>query len=72
MQVTSISPFSHNIFYPSPTKFLFFIHIYFVVCKCFQLDQSKILCFRTELILGTGLVNLNKYESFPCGVDFEY
>ena len=27
---------SHNVFYPSQAKFEFFIHIYFVVYKCFQ------------------------------------
>ena len=36
MLVTSIFPLSHNVFYPSQTKFHFFIYIYFVVCKCFQ------------------------------------
>ena len=36
MLVTSIFSFSHNVFYPFQTNFIFFIHIYFVVCKCFQ------------------------------------
>ena len=33
--------FSHNIFYASNAKFQFFIHIYFVVCNAFNLNQSK-------------------------------
>ena len=34
MLVTSIFSFSHNAFYPSQNTFLFFSHIYYVVCKC--------------------------------------
>ena len=37
MLVTSIFSFSHNVFYPSQSKFQSFIYIYFVVCKCFNL-----------------------------------
>ena len=36
MLVTSIFSFSHNVFYPLQSNFLFFRHIYFVVCKCFN------------------------------------
>ena len=36
MLVNSIFLFSHNVFYPSQTKFQFFIHIYFVICKSLQ------------------------------------
>ena len=32
----SIFSSSHNVFYPFQTKFQFFIHIYFVICKCFE------------------------------------
>ena len=41
MLVTSIFSFSHNVFYPSRNKFWFFIQIYFVVYKCFQLGQDQ-------------------------------
>ena len=41
--------FSHNVLYPFQNKFQFFSYIYYVVCKCFQLDQSKILLFGKEL-----------------------
>ena len=34
--VIRIFPYSHNVFYPFQTKFQFFSHFYFVVCKCFQ------------------------------------
>ena len=50
MLVTSIFSFSQNVFYPSQNKFQFFNHIYFVVCKCFQFDQSKILLFGKKLM----------------------
>ena len=36
MLVTSIFSFSHNVFYLSQSNFQWLIHIYFVVCKCFQ------------------------------------
>ena len=41
MLVTSIFPFSHNVFLPSQKEFLFLSYIYFVVCKCFQFEQVK-------------------------------
>ena len=41
MLITSIFSFSHNVFYPSQTKCEFFIHIYCVVCKCFQFGPVK-------------------------------
>ena len=37
MMVTSIFSFSHNVFYPSQNKLQFLSHIYFIVCKNFQL-----------------------------------
>ena len=36
MLVNSIFSFSDYVFYPSQTKFLFSIPIYFAFCKCFQ------------------------------------
>ena len=45
MQVTRIFSFSHNVFYLSRNKLQYLSHIYFVLCKCFQLDQSKLLSF---------------------------
>ena len=43
---TSMFSFSHNIFYPSKTKFEFFIHIHFVVCiNAFNLGQFEYLWF---------------------------
>ena len=41
MLVSSIFSFSHNVFYPSQTKFELFIHIFFVVCECFQFGPVK-------------------------------
>ena len=52
MLVTSIFSFSHNVFYPFQNEFHFFSHIFFVVCKSFNLDQSKILSFGKELNQG--------------------
>ena len=46
--VTSILSFSHNIFFSSQNKFQFLSRIYFVFCKCFILDWSKILSFGKE------------------------
>ena len=40
MLVTSISSFFHNVFYPSQNKFHIFIHVYFVVCTCFQFGPA--------------------------------
>ena len=37
MLVTSISYFSHSVFYPFQKKFYVFNHIYVVVCKFFEL-----------------------------------
>ena len=34
--VTSIFSFYSNVFSPPQKEFLFFSHIYFVICKCFQ------------------------------------
>ena len=53
----SIFSLSHNVFYPSQSKFKFFCQIYFVVSKPFQfgpvypfnLDQSKTLSFGKDL-----------------------
>ena len=47
--VTSIFPFSHNVFSSSQNKFHFFCHINFVSAVAFHLDQSKILSFGKEL-----------------------
>ena len=41
--------FSHNVSKPSQNKFQVYFHIYFVVCICFNLDQSKLLSFGNEL-----------------------
>ena len=38
--VSSIFSFFQDIFYQSQKEFLFLIYIYFVICKCFELDQS--------------------------------
>ena len=39
--ITSIFSFSKNVFYPSPVKFQFFSHVYFVLCKFFQFEQIQ-------------------------------
>ena len=39
MLVTSIFSFSHNVFYPSQNEFQVLSHIWFAVCKCFQLEK---------------------------------
>jgi hypothetical protein len=41
MLITSIFSFSKNVFYPSPVKFQFFSHVYFVLCKFFQFEQIQ-------------------------------
>ena len=46
--VTSIFSFSHNILFSSQNKFQFLSHIYFVFCKCFILNWSKVLSFGKE------------------------
>ena len=51
MVVTSIFSISHSIFYPSQNRCQFFKRIYFVVCKCFELQSVKILAFGKELRL---------------------
>ena len=44
MLVTSIFSFSQNVSYPFQNKFQLFGYIYFVICKCFNLDQCKFCC----------------------------
>ena len=39
MLVTSIFSFLHHVFYPSQKEFLLLIHIYYVVCRCFEIRQ---------------------------------
>ena len=41
MLVSSIFSFSHNVFNIFQNKFQIFIHIYFVVCKCFEFEPVK-------------------------------
>ena len=55
MLVTSIFSFSHNVFHPSQKEILYWSSVYFFVCKCFQLDQSRTLFFVKGLII---LVNI--------------
>ena len=35
--------FSHNVFYPFQNKYQFLKPIYFVICKCSEFGQSRIL-----------------------------
>ena len=58
MLETSIFTYSHNVFYPSCFK----LHIYFVIRKCFQLDQSKSLLFGTEVTLYHTIPTFNDPE----------
>ena len=50
MLVTSISPFSHNVFYTIKDRNYHLCYIYFVVCKCFEFGQGQ--------IFGNGLQQL--------------
>ena len=38
MLITTMFSFSHNVFYPSQSKFQFFGHVYLVVCKRFEIE----------------------------------
>ena len=63
MLVISIFSFFHNVFYPSTlfypsqNKFLFFSHIYFVICKCFQFGPMSLKFCRLVKSWGEGTGN---------------
>ena len=38
---TSIFSCSHNVFYPTRNKSKVFNHMYFVICKCFEIGPAK-------------------------------
>ena len=51
MLVTTISSFSHNVFYPSQIKINFSVAFNLSSANAFNLDQSKILSFGKEFRL---------------------
>ena len=51
MLVSRIFSFSHSVFYSIKEKNSHFSYLQFVVWKCFQLAESKILSFGEELSL---------------------
>ena len=65
MPVTGIFSISHHVFYPSHNKYHFFLYIYFVICKCFELGQVKNFAVweRVKYTLGTSIL-LFSYRMF--------
>ena len=64
MLVTSIFSFSHNDFFSSQNKFQHLSYFSFVICKCFQLDLSKILFFGNGLSASMVSI-LCQYSKWP-------
>ena len=45
----TVVSFSHNVFYLSCKKFQVFYHIYLIICKNFNCQQSNICCLVNSL-----------------------
>ena len=53
----------HAVFFSSKNKFQLLSYFYFVVCKCFNLDLSKILLFGNRLNTKNTVIN-HGFEKF--------
>ena len=66
MLVTSIFSYSHNVFYPSKNIFQLSNHIYFIICKCFQLGPVLIFVVwgRVKPLPNDKILYAAKFKAF--------